>query len=314
MSGVLRLSPEIREKCNASIVITGVARSGTTILGKLIHSMKDVEYVHEPPLLFSLIALIDNLDRNDFELLYETYLYEEIMFNALAGRSLNCNLEDDTSIYKVKDKEWIQNRLSHSLRMRDAEKFIQQAKIVYKMPDIVPYLPKLQDFYPGTQVVMMLRNANDVFHSILEKEWFEDEMLRTQDLIWPNRIIDGLRIPYWVLQDDYDYWCRSDALHRAAYYYVRVNEGVKEVKNIFPVRYDEFVLEPKRVITELAKDLNLQFGPITLPLIGEVKKKDKDRERGYLERLKGEIKNRVLYHSQIASFKKSEKQGEFIYA
>ena len=37
------------------VIIGGSARSGTTIIGKLIHSLKNIEYQFEPPMLVSLL-------------------------------------------------------------------------------------------------------------------------------------------------------------------------------------------------------------------------------------------------------------------
>ena len=38
------ISRSAKEKCNNVILLTGCARSGTTIMGKIIHSFQDVEY------------------------------------------------------------------------------------------------------------------------------------------------------------------------------------------------------------------------------------------------------------------------------
>ena len=74
-SSTLTLNKQIFDKCNECIVITGCARSGTTILSKIIHSFSNVELSFEPPMLFSLFPLINKLSQNDWKLLYETYLY-----------------------------------------------------------------------------------------------------------------------------------------------------------------------------------------------------------------------------------------------
>ena len=296
----LMLDPMIKAKCDEAIVVTGVARSGTTIMGKLLHSMEGIEYVNEPAMLYSLISLIDRLDRDLWELLYETYLFEEFFFNALAGRALNFNLEDETSIYKVKDEGWIRQRLSRSLRKRDADKEIEQSRIAYKMTDIVPFIPRIQEYYPHTQIIMMLREANEVFHSIMERQWFSDEMLRTKNVVWPNCFVNGMRIPYWVLPADYDYWLQADELHRTAYYYVRAHEGMDKLKNLKIVRYEELVTQPKSVIFDVAETLGLKFGPKTPDLIAQVKKPEKQRDKGYVERLQGPLKESVLYFSRLA--------------
>jgi len=51
----LQISNIASDKVNSSILISGVARSGTTIVGKLISSFDGVEYSFEPPMMFTLI-------------------------------------------------------------------------------------------------------------------------------------------------------------------------------------------------------------------------------------------------------------------
>jgi len=226
-SSNLGLDERIFKKCNNVVVVTGSARSGTTILGKILHTFKGVEYSFEPPMLVSLFALIDTLPQAQWKLLYETYVYEEFLINALAGRGLNCNRADDSSIYNVKPKILIEGRLEYSLRKIEAERKAKKSRVVYKLPNIVPFLSKLKVYYPGTKIILITRKAPDVFRSILEKGWFADSTLRNENIAWPNRFIDGLRVPYWVASEDVEKWCKMNELHRIAYYYIRMNESAK---------------------------------------------------------------------------------------
>ena len=297
----LMLDAQIKAKCAQAILITGMDRSGTTVVGNLLHSMEGVEYVLHPPLLTSLVPLIDQMDRKQFELLYETYLYEEFLFNALAGRAVNCNLEDDSSIYKVKDNELVRRRLTRSLRKRDADQEIEAATIAYKLTNITPVIPILQEYYPQTRVVLTTRNANDVLHSTIERQWFSDEMLRTQNLVWPNYFLDGMRIPFFVSPEDVDFWMRSDELHRSAYCYVQGYMGTDKIANLTTVNYDELILEPERVVSDLAKSLGLSLGPKTPELVSLVKKTEKDRDQGYVDRLTEPLKEQVLRISELSA-------------
>ena len=72
-----------------------------------------------PPMLFTLFSLMEKLNREEWCLLYETYLYEEFMLGALAGRAINCNKSDDSSIYRVKNPQEIEDRLQNSLGKSD---------------------------------------------------------------------------------------------------------------------------------------------------------------------------------------------------
>ena len=85
----IQLVPEVFEKCNKAVLISGSARSGTTILAKILHSFKNVELAFEPPVLYSLFALLPELEEKQWRLLYETHLYEEFFRDALSGRAIN---------------------------------------------------------------------------------------------------------------------------------------------------------------------------------------------------------------------------------
>ena len=67
---MLSLDKKISKKCNEAIIISGGARSGTTIIGKVLHSLKNVEYAFEPPALFALFPLINDLPKKIWKLLY----------------------------------------------------------------------------------------------------------------------------------------------------------------------------------------------------------------------------------------------------
>jgi hypothetical protein len=107
----MQLKESVKSKVNNSILITGSARSGTSIMGKIIHSLKNVEYVFEPPTLVSLFSVIHEMDEKHWSLLFQTYLYEEFLINAIAGRNLNFNTNDDSCIYNTKPRNEIEERL-----------------------------------------------------------------------------------------------------------------------------------------------------------------------------------------------------------
>lgn len=294
------LDKRIYDKCNEAIIVSGGARSGTTIMGKIFHSFEEVEYVFEPPMLFSLFSLLSMLDEGQWKLLYETYLYEEFLINALAGRGINCNRVDDSSIYKVKPNHLIEQRLGCSLPKKDIECLAGKSKIVYKMPDVVAFFPKLKRYYPGAMIIIMTRKAPEVFNSILEKGWFGSQTLRQKNLNWPNRFADGLRIPFWVDPKDDELWYNMDELHRIAYYYLMVNKPIKQIQGCITVKYDDLIKNPTGTIRSLADILGLEWGEKTDEILKTVRRTKKDRDYDILKQLKPEIRDEVEYYSSIS--------------
>jgi len=260
------LSEDIVSK---AVLITGSARSGTTLMGKLIHSFDKVEYASEPPLMFSLFSVINDISAEKWKLLYDTYLYEEFFISALSGRSINCNLVDDSSIYHVKALEEVNNRLNYSLRKADAEERIRGATIAYKMPGIVPYVPVLLERYPLTRVVVMLRNAVETLNSILQKKWFSPEN-ESSALLWPFRVCHGVNVPFWVREGEDELWVKLSELDRAAYYYIRVNEGIENITGRIEISYTNLLEKPSETIEGLADNLGLEFGTLTKQIVDQI--------------------------------------------
>ena len=74
------------------VIITGVGRSGTSILGKLLGSMQPSHYLYEPAILKLMPAIA-----GDNEL--GAILFEDYFLPLVQGRSFNFNVLEDSSIY-----------------------------------------------------------------------------------------------------------------------------------------------------------------------------------------------------------------------
>ncbi|HMM39182.1 MAG TPA: sulfotransferase [Desulfovibrio sp.] len=293
----IKLDDSISKVCDRAVVISGNSRSGTTIVGKLLHSFQNVEYSFEPPALFSLFALIDRLDEHSWRLLYETYLYEEFFINSLCGRAINCNRADDSSVFQVKSREEIEARLAASVGKKDAERLVRGHTLAYKIPSITGFLPRLQRYYPGTRTVIMRRNPLETFHSLKAKAWFNDDTLRNENAVWPNTFKDGRRIPFWVRPEDHDRWLSMDELHRIAYYYLKVNDEIAALRPTLLIQYERFVAAPRATAECLAQTLGLEFGPLTPVILDTVKAPRREYDPGLLNGLEPEIRDRVLAYS-----------------
>lgn len=287
-----KLDNKIYEKCNNSILITGGARNGTTILGKIFHSFINVEYIYEPPMLFSLFALIDTLCEKDWRLLYETYSYEEFLINAIAGRNLNCNRSDDSSIYNVKTELEIDKRQSRSLSKIEAEKIANKSLIVWKMPDIVPYLSTLIKYYPKVKIILITRNPSDVLNSLLKKEWFSDDALQNSNQIWPNRLLNNFKIPFWVKNSDESLWLSYNLIDRCAYYYLRMATIIHN-RNSIIISYDNLIQYPDKTISGLANNLHLKYGLKTKDIIKTIKKTNINRDDKIMLKVNEILRNKI---------------------
>jgi|GEM_PF-885238 len=294
------LGRESFSACNNAIIVTGSARSGTTILGKLLHSFEGVEYAFEPPTLYSLFALMKQLTPEQWQLMYETYLYEEFFINALAGRSLNCNRKDDSSIYNVKNAADIETRLTNSMSKNEVETLRRDSRIAYKMPDIVGYLPQLKGWYPDSTIVVITRKAPEVFQSLLRKAWFNDKNLQFKNEIWPCYRIGDKKVPFWVEVKDAERWSQMDELHRIAYYYLIISKLALAIKDKVTIKYDELVSTPQSVVANLAEELGLCWGEKTESITASVIRQTRVVDQGILAGLQPRVRAEVLLWSEAS--------------
>lgn len=284
-------------KLSNSIVISGSGRSGTTILGQLIHSMDDVEYIFEPPQILSLMCLIDKLDENSWKLLYETYLYEDFLMNTLAGRSINTNKNDDSCIYHVKSAEEINKRITSSHRKVTTVKLSKNSVVAYKTIGTSKQLSGLKKYYPSTRIIGMLRNGPDTIYSILQKEWFKEKSLNQ---IYPFKKYLDKFIPYFVDEDDKDYWLELDEINKAVYYYIKINEDQKNIKDIVFIKYGELIKDPYLIANQLAEKLNLKFGPLTVNILSKIKPQKAEIKFDISNKILPEMKSKFLELSHFS--------------
>lgn len=289
---MIAISSKAHDHISRAILISGSARSGTTILGKVVHSFEGVEYAYEPPVLYGLFPLIHELSREQWSMLYEVHLYEEHFMGAIAGRSINCNLSDDSSIYRVKSESDIKSRLATSISKEQAEEQARLKIIAYKMPDIVAYIPKLQEYYPDTRVVVINRKALATINSLYKKKWFTNENAN-KNLLWPFSIYKDIQIPFWVKVEDHQNWYEMDSVDRCAYYYLQIMTNVPKITNKIELNYEDLVKSPDKVIEDLAGTLGLKWGAKTKEIISTIAPTDSTPDKNIFDRVSKTLRDQI---------------------
>ena len=258
------------------VLISGSARSGTTILGNLIASCPQIEYRFEPPLMTALYALLNSLPQESWTLLHDTYLYEEVLMGALSGRSLNTNKADDSSSYKYLSQEIISTRLSNSLRRKDIESSLrsQPPLVSYKMPDIVPCLNTVKTYYPLGKIIVMRRKLLPTLKSLLQKKWFSrgpDGDMSNQVFPFYEHMSEPLgmiNLPYWLPKTDFEWWVQADEINRSVYYYF---SNTPDSCEFFTVDYEQLLTCPQGVFDKFSEYLNLSPGAKTEEVIASIR-------------------------------------------
>ena len=273
----LHLYPLSELLVNRSIVIGGPARSGTRILGSLFQTLKKTEYSFEPPLLYSLIPMIEVLPKHQWKHLFESYLVEEFLLNAVAGRYLNFNEHDYSCVRKSQSEREIAEKMSKTLSRIESLCAAKERTIVAKIPDLTVWLEQMVDYYPKLNVIIMLRKPESIIGSFNRKGWFSDETLSGPNNYPPYKIVDKYYLSYLVADEDADAFIGMNNIERSAYYYVRAYAGIPNSDGVVIIDYDDFVQRPREIFYTLADHFDLRPGDKTEDVLDMVKEPVKDR-------------------------------------
>lgn len=263
------------------IIIGGSARSGTTIMGKLINSLQNVEYQFEPPMLISLLLKKNELSGQSLKELLQFYFFDNYLLDSLAGRNINLNKNDDSCILHVKSEDNIKNRHKKSLTRVELEELVKKITFSFKLPEIVFFLNTLDNIFPQNKKILMHRNPNDVINSLVKKGWFSNESLNQKhsSQVFAVEIIENIKVPYWIKEENKNFWINADELSRCAHYYKQISEEIlKNANNSIIVDYDKFVNSPNEMFSSLAELIGLEYGEKTQEILDAVKFQEKKRE------------------------------------
>lgn len=282
------INQDYEDIIDKGIFVSGSARSGTTIIGKLISTLSNVEYFYEPSMPVPI--MLNNGIKNSKKLL-EIYLVENLLIESLTGRNFNFNENDDSCIFNSKSKKEIDEVISKTYLRKELEDKYLKTVFSMKIPDLIFFLRDLRFLYPNTNYVLMHRNPNDVINSLKRKGWFSSKNLQKINLTpkYPKKIIDNIKIPFWVKQEDEDFWLITDEINRCAYYYKRISEeALENAGSSIIINYEEFIEKPNEIFGDVVKLLGLKFGEKTEETLSTVKYQFKHRKE-YLEGLDGEL-------------------------
>lgn len=292
------LHEDATHTANRLIFITGVGRSGTTMLGRIIHSMSGVEYGYEPAMVFSILPLVRELSEEHFRLLFESYLHEELLMGQVTGRSVNHNRADESCIYTAKPEAEIAARQARAWTKAATVEQARAARLAVKAPDFVPLLADVQRMYPGMRVLVIHRHGNAVINSALQRRWWSDETLARRDIIWPSRNQAGLSVPWFVDETDADWWIGASELERAAYYYYRSLQGLDQLIEPVVASYERMVEDPAGSVRWVADRLGVEYGPMTESLVSDIRERTR-QETDWVARLPKPVAELVLAASKL---------------
>jgi hypothetical protein len=220
------------------------------------------------------------MNKDQWKHVYESYLYDDFFLNSIAGRYLNFKPMEDSCVFNIKSRTEVDEKLNSSAGRLHLESIADHYTIAYKVTDLVYYIQQLTDLYPGMKMVAIYRNFQDTVSSILEKKWFTDEAISigSPDPMNFRLIYKNKRIPFWVKEDDYDFWINSDEINRSTYYFLATNRVLsKNMDRCILVSYDNMVKNAQVFSAELAEALNVSKGDLTDKIVDSIRPRGSKR-------------------------------------
>jgi hypothetical protein len=259
------------------VIISGLSRSGTSILSKIVGSFKDVLTLHEPLILRYLPTLAQNNLMN-FKLsshLLKGVLFEDYYLQILQGRRVNFRPSDNSYFGNYERLTDVKRRWVRYRRRSDVLKDLNDGKYTFalKISELQSLYPVLERIFKGVKFIEIVRNGQEVISSSLKRGWYTDDYLNARMNEWAQ--FYKVKIPWYVQKRDLRKFAEWNSATRIAYIWRVLSEkGVqygKRGSDYLRLRYEQMAVDPEKT-TELCDDfLRLYRTTVTAKHIKAIK-------------------------------------------
>jgi len=291
---------------NRMVIITGMSRSGTSILGKIVGSMEGAIYIFEPVImrLLPAMAKTGHMDFGSASQLLKGILFEDYYLQSLHGRNVNFKESDNSFIGNYQDIAAVKERWVKYERREGVLEDIYKGKYTFlmKINEIHPLLPLLGKMFKGLRVIHIIRNCNAVISSSMKRGWYTDEFLNRNMTQWMRA--GAPKAPWFVPKEDIIKFREWNRETRIAYAWRLLGKMAIDYgrgrDNYLEIKYEDLVRDPSRVASSCERFLNSKKTKITARHIKAVKEHVVTRhsdttinidskERPYFERFMKEL-------------------------
>lgn len=265
------------------VVITGVCRSGKTLLGNLLATCPQVEYADEPHtgMLLPMIASTGKIE-TEFAARWLAASFSELFNDLLLLRAANFRPRDLSSIWTKKPPKEIFDRLNNLNTRADAMKYMKENKssLVVTLSECAPFVEFIRKALPDSKFVHVVRNGYNVARDVVAKKWFSDEQLinpvNTQ--LYTSIYHNGSTwyLPWWIDDEEHEYFLRLTEYDRCVYYWcVLMEKGLNAFQSDnygeVQVSYEEFVAKPHQELMRISEYLGFSPGLLTNTMVSDIK-------------------------------------------
>ena len=260
----------------AITLVSGCARTGTSLVGRLVSTFPNTVYEYEPSMLSSLIGQMNVIESKTLKSLWDSYIVWESVIPSLAGRRLNLHPLDESSALRYLSDGEIARRHSKSWTQAELLPLVPDQHVCLKLPDISPLLADLNELLGvGTRIVLTGRSPLPTIRSLVGRRWFDDSL--DPRLIWQCRWQEGAPVPFWVPQERIHEFHRASAVGKASLYYLAMHESSAAYQDALHVPFEQLLSNPEEVCDAVANFLGLQPTEMTRNVIQSI---EQDRNSG----------------------------------
>lgn len=264
---------------NRLIVVTGVARSGTTLIGKITGSLKNSHYIFEPSTFFLFPTLIKNkcVSEEQGESLFKAIMFEDFYLQMIQGRYVNFNKEEDSYIGNYLNLDNFDRRCKKLKRKMDVLEYLKNddCRFIVKSPNLQPCMSILQRIYPGVKFIDVIRDGVDVVGSAIRRDFYSEIFLNERNVEW-NYMINNLKVPWFVEENQRYAFSNWNHYTRSAYIWrILTERGLKfaedNKKNVLQFKYEDFIKNPETFVEKIWKFVGKNRTDITMKHIESTK-------------------------------------------
>jgi len=264
---------------NRLIVVTGVARSGTTIIGKITGSLKNSHYIFEPSTFFLFPTLIKNkcVSEEQGESLFKAIMFEDFYLQIIQGRYVNFNKEEDSYIGNYLNLDNFDRRCKRLKRKMDVLEYLKNddCRFIVKNPNLQPCMSILQRIYPGVKFIDVIRDGVDVVGSAIRRDFYSEKFLNERNVEW-SYLINNLKVPWFVEEEERENFSHWNHYTRSAYIWrILTESGLKfaedNKKNVLQFKYEDFIKNSEIFTTKIEEFVGKKRTDITMKHIESTK-------------------------------------------
>jgi|LakMenEpi03Aug12_release.lakeMendotaPanAssembly.Ray.scaffolds.fasta_scaffold293421_2 hypothetical protein len=155
------------------LIIDGFSRSGKFVLGQLVASLENVEFIQNPFVLETVLYLarLNKIDLDVAKILCQTDC-DLNTYNMIIGRNLNTRLDDMSTIHNSSNPEKFLQRAATKNTIELLESYMKNNSLpLYIIHEGLCNANLIFNFYPGSKIINLQRDPVSLIFSWYKRGW-----------------------------------------------------------------------------------------------------------------------------------------------